>query len=205
MLTLTTATYQAMLARSVKTFYLYELDYDPNSDPFYWTSWSESISYGGNTYVPFTVKHGNVSQEVNGKISGTTLIVGNIDESRTIQNIIENYNVLGNTIVIRQFFFNSLNQLINDPISVSFKIESAVATYGQVSFSLSIGFDFLLAYLPSRTMHQRFCRWRVFKGTECKYAGADTTCEMLWEDCVSKGNTLNFGGFPGILNHVFYF
>ncbi len=38
------------------------------------------------------------------------------------------------------------------------------------------------------------CRWRVFKGTECTYAGGETWCDRTYTRCVDLGNTANFGG-----------
>lgn len=56
------------------------------------------------------------------------------------------------------------------------------------------------------------CRWRVFKGTECKYDGEVLECDRRYATCKSlipiggdedKGNTDNFGGFrwlPSMVN-----
>ena len=38
------------------------------------------------------------------------------------------------------------------------------------------------------------CRWN-FKGAECRYAGAETTCDQTYDRCTALSNTDNFGGF----------
>jgi hypothetical protein len=38
------------------------------------------------------------------------------------------------------------------------------------------------------------CRWKVFKGTECAYSGAETWCDRTYARCNALGNTANFGG-----------
>jgi hypothetical protein len=38
------------------------------------------------------------------------------------------------------------------------------------------------------------CRWKVFKGTECAYSGAETWCDRTYARCEALGNTANFGG-----------
>jgi len=38
------------------------------------------------------------------------------------------------------------------------------------------------------------CRWSVFGGTECKYAGGETWCDRSYTRCTALGNTINFGG-----------
>jgi len=51
--------------------------------------------------------------------------------------------------------------------------------------------------------HSASCRWKVFKGTECAYAGAGTWCDRSYTRCNALGNTANFGGFrflPSIEN-----
>lgn len=39
------------------------------------------------------------------------------------------------------------------------------------------------------------CRWKVFKGTECQYAGGETWCDRSYARCTVLSNTDNFGGF----------
>lgn len=43
--------------------------------------------------------------------------------------------------------------------------------------------------------HSSSCRWRTFKGTECKYAADATWCDRSYSRCESLGNIANFGGF----------
>jgi len=43
--------------------------------------------------------------------------------------------------------------------------------------------------------HTPSCRWKVFKGTECKYVGAETKCDRSYTRCTALSNTDNFGGF----------
>lgn len=46
---------------------------------------------------------------------------------------------------------------------------------------------------PTR-LFDRICQWE-FKGPECGYAGAETSCDHTDERCVALGNFANFGGF----------
>ena len=51
--------------------------------------------------------------------------------------------------------------------------------------------------------HSASCRWKVFRGTECTYAGGQTWCDRSYTRCVALANTANFGGFrflPSIEN-----
>jgi len=51
--------------------------------------------------------------------------------------------------------------------------------------------------------HSASCRWKVFKGDECGYAGGQTWCDRSYTRCVVLGATATFGGFrflPSIEN-----
>jgi len=51
--------------------------------------------------------------------------------------------------------------------------------------------------------HSSSCRWKVFKGDECGYAGGQTWCDRSYTRCVVLGATATFGGFrflPSIEN-----
>jgi hypothetical protein len=41
----------------------------------------------------------------------------------------------------------------------------------------------------------RNCRYFIFKGPQCKYAGGATSCDRLYSTCLTLANTINFGGF----------
>ena len=43
--------------------------------------------------------------------------------------------------------------------------------------------------------HSPSCRWKVFKGTECAYAGAESWCDRSYTRCEALLNTAYFGGF----------
>lgn len=55
--------------------------------------------------------------------------------------------------------------------------------------------------------HSSSCRWKVFKGTECQYSGAETICDRSYARCSALGNTAHFGGFrflPDLENKVLW-
>lgn len=211
MLTLSTSLRAALSNPAVQTFRLYELEFaDPNSiggftSPIRLTDWSADITWNGNVYTSWPIKCGEFSQNSDGQINDVSVAVGNLDSERMIQNLIENYEVINHTVTIRQFFKDTSNAIIDDPITRTFTVAGAKATMGVVTFSLSIGLDIFRQTVPNRVIIAQFCRWKQFKDTNCKYAGSDTTCGRAWRDCLLKGNTLNFGGFPAIINARLYF
>jgi len=63
--------------------------------------------------------------------------------------------------------------------------------------SLKVTVTSILARWSQRTLskHPKSCRWKVFKGTECQYAGAETWCDRTHVRCTALSNTAHYGGF----------
>jgi hypothetical protein len=47
--------------------------------------------------------------------------------------------------------------------------------------------------------HSPNCQW-IFKGDDCRYAGAETWCDFTAARCVTLANYANFGGFQWLLD-----
>jgi hypothetical protein len=43
--------------------------------------------------------------------------------------------------------------------------------------------------------HSSSCRWKVFGGVECQYAGGEVNCDRSYSRCDELENTGHFGGF----------
>lgn len=74
-------------------------------------------------------------------------------------------------------------------------------SFDVITFQLSAASDFQGLKIPSRQIQTSTCPW-AYKGTECGYAGALTTCAHTLADCRAHHPTgpLPFGGFPGALS-----
>ena len=201
MLNLTTASKQVIHSPEVEQVCIFDIYYDDAQAPWRITDSDVDMVYGGNIYLAgWPLKMGEIRTNQDGKIQDVSLTVGNIDENRYVQQLVENYDMIGKRVVLRQLLKN-----IDDPVVMSFKIKGAKARKGGVDFTMSLGFDYFLSVVPHRTMFQRLCRWK-FKDARCKYAGGAASCERTWEDCSeNKGNTLNFGAFPGLVTTRFFF
>lgn len=197
MLDTNATTSTAINSPEITSYYLYEINYADGQEPLRWTNWSTNVQHGGKTYEPKAIKHDEMGISADGKINDVTVEVGNVD--RQIQLYIETYEMIGKRVKVIQVFPG-----LPDTIEATFIIKGADARKDTVKFTLSLGFDILNAALPGRVFRARFCWWR-FKDANCKYSGADAECGYTWEACRGKDNTTNFGGFPGILNEVFYF
>ena len=85
------------------------------------------------------------------------------------------------------------------------EIEEMVYVVGATAQTYSMDFTLgarnpLSQRFPRRMQWRDRCSW-VYKGDECGYTGGETFCDYTLQGpdgCGVKGNTLRFGGFPGI-------
>jgi hypothetical protein len=91
-----------------------------------------------------------------------------------------------NEIIAKQNIFKGyMNEFDIDETTLTLTITSVFAKWAQTSYG----------------KHSALCRWKKFKSTECKYAGAESACDRTYSRCTQLSNTDNFGGFryiPGI-------
>lgn len=194
---------QEISKQEISTGYLYEINwkdaYEVGEAPLRYCDWGTALTYGGHVFQPAYIVCSDIKERTDGSSNSVTLSVGNLD--RAVQQIVETYDLIGCSVKQVQWFNN-----LTTTRAFFWKIMNVIAKEDVANFTLGTDIDFLKVKVPSRTLHSRFCNWR-FKGPDgyCKYSGADIMCEKTWEDCRAKGNTVNFGGAPGIVNTHFYF
>jgi len=67
----------------------------------------------------------------------------------------------------------------------------------KLSFNVVNGQTGRARKLPFR-QYSTSCPYRLFKGFQCQYQGADTACTRTLADCTTKGNSHRFGGFTSM-------
>lgn len=73
-------------------------------------------------------------------------------------------------------------------------VEGSAWTPLEAELSVGPSVDARSATLPWRACDTR-CTYRKFKGLQCGYAGAATTCDRSFTTCTALGNQARFGGF----------
>lgn len=186
------------------SYYLYELTYSDSEDPLRLAAWGADVDFDGYTYSASTIKHDEVTTSSDGKVNDVTVTVGNVD--RAIQEYIEEYDIVGNKVVVTQIFEDEYGSIAGSVV-VEFTIKSIKATEESATFTLSAGVDYFQLKFPGRIVRSRYCRWR-FDDENCKYTsntgGTDTTCNLTFRDCKNKGNIINFGAFPAVPSSRIY-
>jgi phage-related protein len=156
---------------------------------------TESVTFGGELYEASSfdveIKHAS------GQSSEVTLSA--YDYTKTLVALLEQYE--GGVGSIVTLTIVSAGALDGPPeFQEEFLVTSASAADYKVS--LTLGAESALARtFPPRRQTRDFCQWRFKDPATCRYSGLETTCDLTLKGpngCAARGNTINFGGFPGI-------
>lgn len=186
-----------------KPILLYTIeDYDGSSNNLNFAQYDADVVFDGVTYSKFPVKHNSVSENIKGVVDTLSITLGNAN--RVIQAYLEAYNGLKRKkVLIKTVFANQLSSS-DAYIEDVFYISSVESNSTSVTFNLTSRLDIMDATIPRSIYYRDHCRWLRFKGTECGYAGAETTCNRTKAQCKAYGNYLRFGGFPSIPQSKIY-
>ena len=167
------------------------------------------IVFNSITYSAVPCEMTGFKRSTTGTLPRPTFTIANANS--VISALMTAYNPL-NAKIVRITTFKKFLDAVNftsgtnataDPTAIAegddtWYIDRIVSeTINAVQFELSTKMDLLNVRLPRRQVLEH-CPW-VFKGTECTYAGSDSTCGHKYSDCAAKfpGKTdLPFGGFP---------
>jgi len=182
-------------ASANKPIFLYKLsDYDGASSNLFFAEYDENVTFDGQEYTRFPIKHEFVEENSQGQTASIRLIVSNV--SRLIQAYLEQYDLRGKQVDIIQVFADKLDDSSAKMID-TFYIDSYSADEKAVAFNLSTKMDVIELQLPGRRYLRTHCSWK-FKGTECGYSGGEASCNRSFQRCKELANQERFGGFPSI-------
>lgn len=157
---------------------------------------NEDITYQGNLYAAFPFEL-SLSSEAG---AVPTVRVTAKDYTKAIQARMQAYGgAVGSSVQI--IVLNADNLAQPPEIVEFFEIIGASAKDYDVSFELGAENALALPFPRRRQLRDR-CGWR-YKSAECGYTGSLTSCDLSLQGpngCAAHGNTINFGGFPGINN-----
>ena len=102
--------------------------------------------------------------------------------------------VQGSSFSLRLVVLNSSFAIIGTPF-VLFDGILDTWTMDEGKLSITVTSKFNQWTQKTTSYHPASCRWKVFKGTECQYAGAASWCDRSYSRCGALSNTINFGGF----------
>ena len=164
------------------------------------TSWNSPIIYGSVTYLP----RGFDMHPVN---YGSTTVVDDItvdidDTDRGMYETLGEHDSGEYPIRFRWVILDNIGKVIASIIIFSGTIDHWYYEPGRMSVTAASIFNRWAQ--ETSALYSESCRWKVFKGTECKYTGSNSSCDRTYDECDnSHGNAANFGGFrwlPSLVN-----
>jgi phage-related protein len=163
----------------------------------------EDVKWNGHTWQRFAWSLGVLGQSGEGKLPELVIQVQNVD--RMVQYECEQAGgLVGATVTI--YLVSSGHLHLTDPLfTMPFTVLKTEADSNWVTFHLGIENPYGQRF-PAHIFTADLCRYRLttgFKGEECQYAGTASSCDYKWETCVSLGNTLYYGGQPGLMGAIF--
>ncbi len=160
---------------------------------------TEEVTYAGNVFDKFNF---DVSEQVfssDGSVPRVTLRVAQ-DRNATIEKIInDTYGALGGTVKIIKAGEKYLDTAV-PALEFNYDILGTESDDNWVTFTLGIP-NPLSESVPKRSYSSSSCPFatpELFKGPECGYTGADTTCTGDYPACYAKGNAARWGGEVGL-------
>jgi len=154
------------------------------------------VVFGGYTYLKSNLKVDSVRATSKGELPSLNVSVENV--SLGLNSSLESYDGFVDYDVA-VYRVNSA-YLAEDytALTTVYSIMAVEEDEEWITFTLG-GVNPLRKRYPSRRFLPQHCNWaEFFKGVECKYTGAEEICDGSYKRCKDLGNTLNFGGYPGL-------
>lgn len=194
MLTLSAVAKREKNKLSTDSAFLILLDIDIKTEVVRICYNTDDIVWNGNLYTAFPFDLGEVSEDDSGTDPSVELKVSNVE--RSMQYIIEDAKgANGYNVILR--VVNSLN-LDSDlcEIEEHWVVQKTSVTEGYVTFTLGTEYSSRTRRPLNRYMKNN-CPFK-YKGIRCGYNGDMPNCNHTLTDCRQHGNSVRFGGFPGI-------
>jgi lambda family phage minor tail protein L len=154
---------------------------------------TEDVVWNGFTWQAFPFELDEISENSKGEIPKVQIKVSNV--RRQMEYYLEQADGgVGSTVTIRVVHSKHLD-LTSPEVELVFEVTGTKANATWATFTLGATSPY------NRQIGQRvlksFCRHN-FKDARCKYGGAATECDHTLTRCRQLGNSVNFGGFPGV-------
>jgi phage-related protein len=156
---------------------------------------TDDVTFQGNTYDAFAFKL-DENKSGGGKIQGVTLRVANPE--RALQPYLEEFDgLVGCPLTLTVVHADNLTEDYAD-LTLQWDIVAAQPKPDWIDFTLGAE-NPLRRRFPLFSATPRACNW-VFKGVECAYSGAATSCARNLDACRDLNNSARFGGRPGLVS-----
>jgi len=176
--------------------WLFDFEVD-SSTTVYYTNNIEDVVFDSQTYTAKNIGLSPIKSDGGGNVQMAKLGIENPDQ--VMVGYLEAGGLLGNRIRAR-IVNTDLLTVAADRVLFRTTMISAVVTESYAT--LTIGFYALRKVMIPRGFYdRRYCRLKFKLHAllgRCKYNGGDSTCLKSLADCITKSNSINWGGFRSI-------
>lgn len=161
---------------------------------------TEDIRWRGQNWQAFVFELDEIEQNSDGEIPQVELRVAN--PSRVFEPYVDMYDTYikrngFEPIQVHILVINTADLSSNVPVvDHEYELKTPECSGEWIKFTLGASNPFDLRF-PGERLLKGHCRFR-FRDRRCGYAGADASCAHTLAACRQKGNSVRFGGFPGI-------
>jgi hypothetical protein len=184
--------------RSTKSAWLPFLDITlPDDTVFHLVRNNEDLVRGGSGGTLYTAMNFEIdvaTESSRGDIPTLVLKVANV--TRLLEPKLEEYDGGIGSIVKITVINSELLEEDYSELEMEYEVLAANTTNTWVTFTLGTP-SLLRQQFPSRKFTALHCPF-LFQGVECGYVGPQAICDKTLAACRDYGNSIRFGGFPGM-------
>lgn len=164
---------------------------------------NQDLAWAGYTWVAFPFELDEIGDNSKGEIPQVNVMVCNI--SRVMEAYLQEYDIYCKTygfspITVNIYVVNTkavaANPSCNPEVSHTFMLKQPKTDSKWATFTLGAPNVYTMR-VPSGRILKNTCRFK-FKDARCGYAGSGTVCNKTLDACRTYGNSVRYGGFPGV-------
>lgn len=158
---------------------------------YFFADYSSPLRLADLEYAAYLITLFGIKSSDSSPLDGGTVEFGNVDltfSSYILNGVFKNKN-----ISIYEAFFDLDMRLIGRELIFAGVVDGQRLTEQTATLSVAPSQVNHTVPFPARRITKQ-CTL-IFKGSACRYSGAETLCNKTYEQCQAYGNTLNNGGF----------
>lgn len=148
----------------------------------------------GQIWVAFPFRLGDITEDSRGEFPSWQLRISNV--TKTMERYLEQYKGGTDVKVILRVVMSEHLDLAEPVMYETFSVENTSSDALWSMFNLGPAFSTKRRF-PPETYRKNFCQFK-FKGIRCGYNGSAAECNKTLKRCRELGNSVRFGGEPGI-------
>ena len=180
----------ALEADELRAFLLLEMDLDGTW--YRYTNCDVPIRARGVRFEPFPFTAQPLGYDMNKIVTSARIDLDTSDQ--TLTSLFVGGTPQPGTVELRYVLLDSDYAIISNPITL-FIGTLDKWTMTETLVKVTVANELKTWDRKTLYKHPASCRWKIFKGDECKYVGAATWCDRSYTRCAALGNTAHFGGF----------